>query len=406
MENHPIRSLLDMDYYKFTMAYLAYLFFPEVQTTFAFTNRSKIKLAKFISQAELEQEIAYVRSLSFQEDEIDFLFSTGNFDKTRLQNFLRSVQLPEVKISVVEDDYVIETEGRWCDVSLWETLILSIVNELYYRFHLRSMSPAERSALYAEGASRLAAKVKILKQHPEITFVDFGTRRRFSHDWQRQVLETLKKEVPQQLIGTSNVYMAKELGLKPVGTFAHEVDMVFSGIFRDQKNGIRNSHNKVLEYWWSLYGYELSIALTDTYGSKFFFEDMNTDQAAKWKGLRQDSGNPFSFAEAAIAFYQGKGIDPRTKIIVFSDGLDLEQIIALNNYCQGRIKSTFGWGTNLTNDLGLRALSLVMKAVKANGYGTVKLSDNVAKAIGSPADIVLFKNIFNYSEDFFESCRY
>mgnify|MGYP001401726844 CR=1 FL=1 len=407
MENHPIRSLLDMDYYKFTMAYLAYCSFPNVPVEFAFTNRSKkVKLAKFINQDELEQEIAHVRSLIFHEDEISFLLSTGNFEEAKLRAFLGSVQLPNVNISVVEDDLVIETEGRWSDVSLWETLILSIVNELYYRFHLRSMSSAERAALYEEGLSRLAAKVKILKAHPEISFVDFGTRRRFSHDWQYKVLEVLKKEVPQSLVGTSNVYMAQQLGLKPVGTFAHEMDMVFSGIFRDKENGIKNSHNQVLECWWSLYGKNLSIALTDTYGSKFFFEDMSHEQAMNWKGLRHDSGNPFLFAEAAIAFYRKQEIDPLNKVIVFSDGLDLNQIVALHEHCQGRIQHSFGWGTNLTNDLGIPALSLVMKAVKANGYGTVKLSDNIAKAIGSPADIVMFKNIFNYNENFFEVCRY
>jgi nicotinate phosphoribosyltransferase len=133
---------------------------------------------------------------------------------------------------------------------------------------------------------------------------------------------------------------------------------------------------------------------------------MSHEQAVNWKGLRHDSGNPFSFSEAAIAFYRKQEIDPLNKVIVFSDGLDLNQIVALHEYCKGRIQRSFGWGTNLTNDLGISALSLVMKAVKANGYRTVKLSDNIAKAIGSPADIVMFKNIFNYNENFFEVCRY
>lgn len=406
MEQHPINSLLDMDYYKFTMAYLAYCIFPTVSVKFPFINRSKIKLAKFIDIQDLKDEIDYIRSLSFQDDEIEFLLSNGHFEKETLYSFLKSVHLPEVSIKIVDDDFVIETEGAWYEVSLWETLTLSLVNQLYFRALLKKMSKEEQADLYEEGMSRLMAKVKLLKEHPEITFVDFGTRRRFSHDWQSIVVETLKNEVPNQILGTSNVYMAKKHGLKATGTFAHEEYMVFSGIFRDEENGILNSHNKVLQYWWKLYGYDLSVALTDTYGSKFFFEDMTKDQAEKWKGLRQDSGNPFDFADMAIRFYEGHGIDPKTKLIIFSDGLDLEKIIALHKYCQGRIKVSFGWGTNLTNDLGLKALSLVMKAVKANGHGTVKLSDNLAKAIGSPADIILFKKIFNYNENFFETCRY
>ena len=191
-----------------------------------------------------------------------------------------------------------------------------------------------------------------------------------------------------------------------MGTNAHEEDMAMSGIMHGSDDEIRNSHQKVLQEWWEEYGWALSIALTDTYGTDFFFRDMTYEQARDWKGLRQDSGDPFKFGDKAIAFYQQHGIDPREKLLVFSDGLDVDTIIRLADYFAGRIKVTFGWGTNLTNDLGFPAISIIIKLLESNGYGTVKLSDNLAKAMGKPEDIERFKRIFGYTGTTYEKVRY
>jgi nicotinate phosphoribosyltransferase len=193
--------------------------------------------------------------------------------------------------------------------------------------------------------------------------------------------------------------------IDPKGTVAHETDMAISGIMHDSDETIRKSHNQFLRDWWNEYGYGLSIALTDTYGTDFFYKDMTTDQARKWKGVRQDSGDPIEFIRKTERFYEKKGIDPGEKLALFSDGLDIQKILKIAD-TPTRLRKSYGWGTNLTNDLGFRPLSLVVKLVESNGYGTVKLSDNIAKAIGKPEDVRRFKRIFEYKVKDYEETVY
>jgi nicotinate phosphoribosyltransferase len=257
----------------------------------------------------------------------------------------------------------------------------------------------------------LSAKIATLRGNRGLTFTDFGTRRRFSKGWQDYVVKTLRNEFADRIAepqfrGTSNVHLAMKYGLLPMGTSAHEMYMIMAGISDQTDDGIRNSHNKFLDLWWDQYGYGLSIALTDTFGSEFFFKDMTSWQAAKWKGLRHDSGDPIVFGERVIEFYKSHGIDPIDKIIVFSDGLDVDSIININNHFKDRIKVTFGWGTNLTNDLGFKALSLVIKPVMANNVSLVKLSDNLAKAMGDVSVVERYKRIFGHTNATSTECRY
>lgn len=399
-----INSLFDLDVYKLTMAQIAFLFFRYIPVMFGFKNRTKsVKIAKIVKEKDIRRELDHVRSLrGITDEEAEYLGKLRRFKKNFI-DFMRSLTLPEYKLETDGEQYTLTFEGNWPEVTFWETISLSIINELYYRALLKKMSKKERRAVYAEGKKRLAEKIKILKRNPHIKFVDFGTRRRFSRVWHQYVLSRLIKEVPGQLLGTSNVFMAMKYGIEPVGTFAHEMYMVFSGIFHDD---IKGSHNKVLEYWQKEYGYDLSIALTDTYTSDYFFRDMTREQAMFWKGLRQDSGDPIEFGEKAIKFYESHGIDPKEKLIVFSDGLDIQTILKIADHFKGRIKVAFGWGTNLTNDLGLPALSLVAKAIMSNGHGTVKLSDNLAKATGRDEDVELFKKIFEAEVKYNHSCTY
>ncbi len=399
-----ISSLLDIDYYKLSMAQLAFLRFKDIQSVFAFKNRTKsVCIGEHVDEKELRAEMDHVREIKgITGEEAEYLESLKIF-KPNFIDFLKNLALPEYSIEKREGDFIIRFKGKWLETTLWETICLSILSELYNRSLLSGMTEKEKEAVFEEGAKRLDEKIKILKKYPWIKIIEFGTRRRFSAYWQERVLDRLIEEVPEQLLGTSNTFLAMKRDLPPIGTFAHEMDMMYSGIFH---NDIKSSHNKVLRDWWEEYGFDLSIALTDTYGSDFFFKDMTGEQAKKWKGLRHDSGNPLEFGKKAIEFYKKHGIDPKEKVLVFSDGLDIGKIVEISLHFKGRINFVFGWGTNLTNDLGLKPLSLVVKVVEANGHGTVKLSDNLAKAIGKPEDIEKFKKIFGHKVTLDETCVY
>ncbi len=407
-----IESLLDFDFYKLTMGQVVFKRYADVVVRFAFRNRTRgIRLADYINEGELRNELDHVRGLRFNKTELHYLRGTNEYSERMFcesyLEFLGGLQLPPYTLERVDGNYNLEFPGKWAEVIYWETLALAIMNELYYRGRLKSLSGFERDVVHAEGVRRLAEKIKILKGRPDITFCDFGTRRRFSKRWQDYVVQVLAQEFPErQFLGTSNTYLAMKYALLPMGTAAHEMYMGVSGVMHGSDEEIRASHNKVLRDWWEEYGLGLSIALTDNYGSDFFFQDMTQEQALAWKGLRQDSGDPFVFVDKAVAFYQRCQVDPRGKLIVFSDGLDVETIVKLADYCKNRIKTTFGWGTNLTNDLGLKALSLIVKLMESNGHGTVKLSDNPAKALGAPEDVERFKRIFGYSEGLYKECKY
>ncbi len=412
LEREPIiQSLLDADFYKFTMGQLVFHRYSNIPVKYAFTNRTRsIMLADFISEKDLRHELDYARRLKLSKTEIHYLRGTNEYGERMFKEdyleFLSGLKLPEYDLEVRDGQFLLEFSGEWSRAIYWETIALAIVNELYYRSLLSMESRFGRDLVFSEGRKSLAEKIDKLRKHREITFCDFGTRRRFSRDWQDYVVGVLAEEIPRQMLGTSNTYLAMKHGLMPMGTAAHEMGMVMSGIMGESDEAIRASHNKVLRDWWDEYSLGLSVALTDTYGTDFFFKDMTAEQARNWKGLRQDSGDPFQFGRKAIAFYEKMGIDPKTKMIVFSDGLDVDTIVKLHNTFRGKIKTTFGWGTNLTNDLGFRALSLVVKTVEANGRGLVKLSDNIAKAIGKPEDIERFKKIFGYASTTFEECKY
>ncbi len=404
-----IQSLLDLDFYKLTMAQIAWKYYSATPVKYSFKNRTQgVNLGDAIKEDHLRGELEHVSGLRFKDEELQYLENLKFGDKPifdkRFLRYLKHLKLEGVAVQKNSEGYSIDVTGSWPKTILWETLILSIVNELYYRNQLRDAMDIEEAE--EEGLYRLRQKILTLEKNPDIAITDFGTRRRFSHEWQEFVLEHLKLILPRQLTGTSNVFFAKKFGIKPIGTFAHEMYMIFSGIYSRSDEEIRASHNKVLECWFREYGEALSIALTDTYGTDFFFKDFTKDQAEKWRGLRHDSGDPIAFGEKAITFYQSHSIDPKRKLIVFSDGLDIETIVKLHNHFKGRIQTGFGWGTNLTNDLGFKPLSLVVKAVEADGHGLVKLSDNIAKAVGKPEDIKRFKKIFDYTNILNESCKY
>jgi nicotinate phosphoribosyltransferase len=407
-----ITSLLDLDFYKLTMGQFVFKRHPDVHVKYAFSNRTGVKLAEVVGERDLRRELDSVLELKTNPEELEFLKSLRNNGKPlfcdEYLGFLTKPHIPEYTLRIRDGNFEIECEGKWPAGILWETFPLSIMNELFYRALTREYSVEEMNEVYRTGNQNLSSKIQTLNQIPDIKYIEFGTRRRFSKAWQEHVVKRLKQENPKQLRGTSNAYLAMKHGLIPKGTMAHELFMVMPGIMHENEDDIRASHNRVLVEWWEEYGNDLSVALTDTYGSDFFFKDMTPEQALQWKGLRQDSGYPTSFGEKQLRFYEEKGIDPKTKLFVPSDGLTLETITDIQNKFRGKIKTVYGWGTNLTNDLGLQSLSIVVKAVESNGFGTVKLSDNPAKAMGKPEDVARFMRIFEYDPTKYEyvRCRY
>jgi nicotinate phosphoribosyltransferase len=394
--NHETRLSKGLDYYKATMGQVEFIEHPDAEVTFELKNRADRKLSEFVSTKDLQDRLATLQE-GWQPDELAYLASLQNQDGTaqfsaEYLDFLADNPLPPVDISYdTTGELAVSTTGKWPLATFWETVVMSELNELYFAKKLAT-EDTSLDELYAEGDRRLSEKIAQLKERPDITFSDFGTRRRFSYDWHRHVIERLATELPDNFVGTSNIYLAHKLDLAPIGTFAHEIPMVYAAMADANHINPLNGHNQVLQDWDATYKGDLSTALTDTFTSEFFFSDFTPEQAARWKALRHDSGDPLEFGDRAISFYEKLGINPLEKTIVFSDGLTLNTIIELADYFKNRINVTFGWGTTLTNDLGVTTNNFVMKAVRVNNTPTVKLSDVSGKHTGP------IEKITQYSE--------
>ncbi len=388
-----------LDYYKATMSQLEYEKHRDAHVTFELKNRGNNLLSEYVTPEELTQRLETLRQ-GWQPDEIAALAGLQNQDgkaqfSENYLNYIADTPLPSVDVRLDErGDIAATTSGEWPLVTFWETVVMSELNELYFENKLKAEG-ASLEALYTEGDRRLDEKIAILKERPDIQFADFGTRRRFSYGWQQHVIERVAQELPENFIGTSNIYLAHKLGTQPIGTYAHELPMVYAALTDSERRDPLEGHAEMLRDWEEVYKGDLSVALTDTFTSEYFFESFVGDQAKSWKGLRHDSGDPVEFGEQAITYYESRGIDPASKAIVFSDGLDIDTIISLADHFKGRINTTFGWGTTLTNDLGLTPNNIVMKAVEVNGTGTVKLSDNEGKHTGTPEKIGFYQRKVN-----------
>lgn len=387
LSHQPLAA--SVDYYKLTMGDVIFERHPEAEVTFTLKNRNHAQpLSEYISTNELQERLDTIRSTGFSDEEIAYFAGLqaqngeARFTPEYLDH-LAAIELPPVNISIDTQtrDLAVDTAGPWTDVSLWETVVMSEVNELYYKNLLQDKN-LSLDDLYEHGDRQLDEKIAKLLTRPGVKFADFGTRRRFSLSWHEHVIARLKHEIPDQFVGTSNPWFAYKYDLQPIGTFAHEMPMVYAALADTESGNPLDGHSDMLRDWEERYGGDLSTALTDTFTTDFFFADFDTKQTAEWNGLRHDSGDPFVFVEKALAHYEAHGVDPLTKTIVFSDGLDVDTIIRLYDYCKDRIPTLFGWGTNLMNDLGLPANNFVMKATAVDGTPTVKLSDDTGKHTG------------------------
>lgn len=405
-----IQSIFDTDVYKYTMMQFYFFYYPKVMAEFAFKLRTKgIRLADVIPMARLEEQLEYVRyGLKPTTMQLDYMrtkkFPSGRpMFRPEFIEFFSKFELSEYSVKKVDGNYDIRSHGCAMNSSLWETFVMAIISELYFRHLIGNVEK-----YYEEGRRRLMTKIKAWKRFLELLLIEFGTRRRFSADWQLEVIQTLAKELPGQFLGTSNLHAAMEFGLEPKGTMAHELFMIAAGVMGPSEEGIRSSHRTVLEQWGEMYAPDLMIALSDTFGSDFFFSDFNDELVQAYDGVRHDSEDPFAFGNKTLKFYESKNVAPAGKIIVFSDGVDGSSSIELHKCFHGKIKDIYALGTNLTNDMGLTALSMVMKAVKANNRPLVKLSDNTAKATGDPSEVAKYIDIFKYDKvkHSYTECRY
>lgn len=409
LENEPLRErdLLSagLDYYKPTMSQVLYERERDAEVTFTFQNRGEQRIADYVTVDDLQARFDYLANQGWQDEELVYLSTLKDSDGERVfaddfLDYLRAEDLPPVEVVYDEetDDIAIQATGPAALVTFWETVVMSEVNEAYFEGYLQA-NGLDSMEVYEEGDRRLSEKIAVLQANPDIKFADFGTRRHFSLRWQRHVLQRLTDECPDNLVGTSNVGLAMSQGYVPIGTFAHEMPMIYAGLADARGEDIRASHNRMLEDWFSSYGEDLSIVLPDTFGTDFFFDDFTARQAEIWRGPRHDSGHPIDFGEKTIEFYEDLRINPLEKTIVFSDGLDMESIVKLYEHFKGRINVVFGWGTTLTNDLGLKPLNIVMKATHvrtADGLeaDTVKLSDDEGKHTGPPEKVKEYQHVF------------
>lgn len=402
-----IRSLLDTDIYKLLMLQTIWKEYPDVPVTFSLINRNRsVRLSEEIDIAELREQLDHARSIRITKKERIWLAGNTFYGKERLFSsefleWLGNYRLPDYELSVRDGQFVISFHGMWCDVTLWEIPVLSIISELRSRAAMRDIGRFELDVTYARAKARLWEKVLRLNALPALRIADFGTRRRHSFLWQNWCVEALKEGLGRKFTGTSNVLLAMNHDLEAIGTNAHELPMVVAAMADDDQQLLMSPY-KVLESWQRTYDGNLLIALPDAFGTTNFLKHA-PGWITQWSGFRIDSKDPCAGAEELIEWWKSRGEDPREKLIIFSDGLDIDEIEMLYHRFAERSRVGFGWGTNLTNDFrscspsahpGLDAFSLVCKVAQANGRATVKLSDNLEKASGPSHEIERYLRVF------------
>ncbi|MEJ6393071.1 nicotinate phosphoribosyltransferase [Gymnodinialimonas sp. 2305UL16-5] len=404
-----VRSLIDTDFYKLLMCQSVFRNKPDTRVTFSLINRTtRIPLADLIDEGELREQLDHIRTLRLSRGESTWMRGNTFYGKRQMftpvfMDWFENLQLPPYHLDRVGDQYELTFEGSWPEVMLWEIPALSVLMELRGRAVLATMGKFELQVLYARAMTKLWEKIERLQAIPDLRIADFGTRRRHSFLWQDWAVQAMREGLGECFAGTSNCLIAKNRDLEAIGTNAHELPMVYAALAEDDA-ALAAAPYDVLSDWHEEHEGNLRIILPDTYGTDGFLENA-PDWLAGWTGIRIDSGDPATGAERAIAWWNARGEDPTEKLIIFSDGLDVDKIETLHTQFAGRVRVSFGWGTLLTNDFrgltdhdALAPFSLVCKAVAANGKSTVKLSDNPEKAMGPGDEIERYKRVFGVGE--------
>jgi nicotinate phosphoribosyltransferase len=380
-----IKSLLDNDFYKFTMHNAVIQLFPDLKVRYYFIDRDKRIYPKGFGKI-VKQQIEYLKSIVLKDAEYKYLLNINdNFSKMNYADILSDFRFDPNTVDVFIDEsgqLNISIEGYWKDVILWEVPILSIISELYYKY--------TNSTVDINSNEIHKSDIRKCKKFLDnvIMLSEFGTRRRYSFSNQERVIKLLSQNCKEILLGTSNVHFAKKYDLKPIGTVAHEWFMVHGGLF-----GYQNANKTALDNWYKVYEGSLGIALSDTYTSDLFLTTSGKENLERFTGIRHDSGDPFLFVDKVLKAYEDMGIDLKNKFIIFSDGLDTDMAINIQKYCDGRIKALFGIGTDLTNDVGVNPLNIVIKINQIRSENAwknvVKLTDVESKATGKKNELDL-----------------
>jgi nicotinate phosphoribosyltransferase len=430
------RSLLDTDFYKLLMLQFIWKHFPTTHVQFALYNRSSSGPVDTFAHEELIEQLDHARNVRFRRSELVWLAGNtfygrrGIFEPAFLEWLERDFRLSDYELSVKDGRFHLSFDGLWTDTTMWELYSLSIINELRTRANLIKLSEFGLDILYAKAKTKLWDKIERLRGVPNLSVADFGTRRRHSFLWQEYVVEAMAANLGSGFTGTSNAFLAHKHDLESIGTNAHEIPMVLAALApQEDDEALKASQYHTLAMWQQTYDGALRIMLPDTFGTTQFLEGA-PDWAADWTGQRIDSKDPYIAGDEYIEWLIARGRDPRDKLIIASDALDVDEILGLHAYFGGtlgsgvdardfagaddfhdrrkwtpgrRIRFSAGWGTLLTNDFrgcdpsgdgSFDPISLISKVSSVEGRPAVKLSDNYAKALGPPSEIERYRRVF------------
>ena len=430
-----IRSLLDTDFYKLLMLQFIWKNFPKTQVEFSLHNRHpEVRMADLIHLEDLKVQLQHVRGRRFRKSELVWLAGNtfygrrGIFEPEFIEWLERDFRLSDYQLRVRDGQIHLTFEGTWPETTMWELYALAILDELKTRAHLKTLSEFGLDILYARAKTKLWDKIERLRYVPGLSVADFGTRRRHSFLWQEYVVVAMAANLGTNFIGTSNAFLAHKHDLEAIGTNAHEIPMVMAALAPDD-GALKKSQYEMLELWQQTYDGALKVMLPDTFGTTQFLEGA-PDWVADWTGQRVDSKDPYVAGDEYIAWVRGRGRDPKEKLLIFSDMLDVDRILGLHAYFGGtlargvtpadfrsgpdfhdskkwtpgrRARVSAGWGTLLTNDFrgcnpndgpGFDPISLICKVSSVEGRPAVKLSDNYSKALGPADEVERYRRVF------------
>ena len=384
-----IRSIIDSDLYKFTMQWWVLQHYPEAEVVYTFNNRDKTMLFTQEAVDEIMRQVKLMSNLKLTDREYDWMKQNLPFLPIAYRQFLAAYRFNPNQVHIrltITGQLEITLKGKWRDTILWEVPLMAIISEVYFKMVDTDWT--------MDGQRELARQKAKLLNDAGCIFADFGSRRRRNFETQNIVVEEMKQF--KGFAGTSNPYLAMIHNVKALGTCAHEAIGGVAGL-----ESLNHPNKIFMERWAETYKGSLGTMLPDTYGTDSFLMDFTLEKAKLWDGVRHDSGDPFEFTDKIINHYKLLGIDPTTKTIIFSDGLNVETAIKLNEYCKGKIRCSFGIGTFFTSDFKKisdslkksNAMNMVIKLTMINGVPVVKLSDSPGKAIGEPKMVEIMKYI-------------
>lgn len=380
-----VQSILDNDLYKFSMQMAVLELFPDANATYKFINRGKQRFNNsFIVNLRKIVDEQYPH-ICLTESEFKWLQKICPYFKPAYLQYLKNYRFnpEEVRIKLTTDmNLDIEISGPWHSTILWEVMLMATISELYF---------SQDSLSNLDGYGNKIEEIGNQLDHNACVFSEFGTRRRRSYSIQNKAIEVLHKF--SYFTGTSNVHFAHKYNVKPIGTVGHEWIMGNSALM-----GLRRANYFAFDNWSKIYVGNLGIALSDTFGTDIFFKDFDLYLSKLYDGIRHDSGDPFKFTDRVIAHYKSLGIEPNTKMLIFSDGLDAQQAIELNKYCHDKINCSFGIGTTFSNNAEFfkenPPLNMVIKLYSINKIPVVKISDSPEKATGDHDSLRVANYIF------------